>query len=38
MNKERRVLIFVCPNCGAQTNIAGLRMQFESQTGMKVIN
>ena len=29
--------IFVCPNCGAQTNIAGLRMQFESQTGMKVI-
>jgi predicted RNA-binding Zn-ribbon protein involved in translation (DUF1610 family) len=29
--------IFVCPNCGTQTNIAPMRLQFEAQTGMKVV-
>lgn len=29
--------IFVCGNCGIQTNIAPLRLQVEAQTGQKVV-
>lgn len=29
--------IFVCPNCATQTNISPMRLQFEAQTGLKVI-
>jgi len=29
--------IFVCPECGTQTNIAPLRLQLEAQTGLKVV-
>jgi hypothetical protein len=29
--------IFICPNCGTQTNLTPLRLQFEAQTGLKVV-
>lgn len=29
--------IFVCPNCGTQTNLAPLRLQLEAQSGLKVV-
>jgi predicted RNA-binding Zn-ribbon protein involved in translation (DUF1610 family) len=29
--------VFVCPNCGTQTNIAPMRLQLEAQTGIKVV-
>jgi len=29
--------IFVCPNCQTQTDIRGLRLQLEAQTGLKVV-
>lgn len=28
--------IFVCPNCGTQTNVSPMRLQLEAQTGLKV--
>ena len=29
--------IFVCPNCGTQTNLSAMRLQIEAQTGLKLI-
>jgi len=30
--------VFKCPNCGAQSNLANLRLQIEAQTGKKIVN
>lgn len=29
--------VFKCPNCGAQSNLANVRLQVEAQTGKKVV-